>query len=132
MVKAYKKVASQSSSFGTHTGHVYGGSPPDTSSPVAGVTVQLYGDQDEWPESGPKTLLASTTTSGSGAFILGWEQGEQFYPYFHVIEVDPPGTYLIPFRQTFSNQRPGNKTLASSVYISARRESADDSLHKEQ
>ena len=36
----------------TFTGHVYRGQPYDTSTPIAGVTVGLWGDEDEWPEGG--------------------------------------------------------------------------------
>ena len=75
----------------TFTGHVYRGQPYDTSAPVAGVTVGVWGDEDEWPEDGPRELLVSTTTNASGAFSLSWTPGEILYAYLHVIEEDPAG-----------------------------------------
>lgn len=78
----------------TFTGHVYLGSPPDTSTPAGGVTVGAWGDEDEWPEAGfERVLLASTTTNEAGEFTLVWEPGELAFPYHHVIEEDPPGTF---------------------------------------
>jgi hypothetical protein len=78
----------------TFTGNVYQGSPPDTSTPVGGVTVGLWGDEDEWPEAGFESVrLSSTTTDDAGAFSLSWEEGDAHYPYLHVIELDQPGTY---------------------------------------
>jgi hypothetical protein len=77
----------------TFTGHVYEGEPPDTSTPVEEVTVGLWGDEDEWPEAEfEMVLLASTTTDGAGAFLLNWEPDEA-WPYLHVVEADPPGTF---------------------------------------
>lgn len=76
----------------TFTGHVYEGYKPSTSTPLAGVTVGLWGDADEWPEGGSaRVQLATTTTNASGAFTLNWTPGESFYYYLHVIEVDPTG-----------------------------------------
>ena len=76
----------------TFEGHVYRGQPYDTSTPVAGVTVGLWGDEDEWPEGGSaRVFLVNTATNGSGAFSLGWTPGETVYTYLHVIEEDPPG-----------------------------------------
>ena len=78
----------------TFTGNVYQGSPPETDTPAGGVTVGLWGDEDEWPEAGfERVLLTSTTTDDPGAFSLSWEPGDTYYPYLHVIEVDPPGAY---------------------------------------
>jgi len=79
----------------TFTGHVYRGQPYDTSTPVAGVTVGLWGDEDEWPEGGEfvRVPLANTVTNGSGAFSLSWTPSDAFYAYLHVIEEDPAGTY---------------------------------------
>ncbi len=74
-------------------GHVYRGNPPDTSRPVGGVSVELYGDQDEWPESGPRTFLTAAVTNEAGQFRLYWELRGVEYPYYHVIQVDPAGTY---------------------------------------
>jgi hypothetical protein len=76
----------------TFTGHVYEGEPEDTSAPMAGVTVELWGDEDEWPEADfERVRLATTVTDGTGAFTLQWEPAGE-WPYLHVIEVDPPNT----------------------------------------
>ncbi len=78
----------------TFTGNVYQGSLPDTGTPAGGVIVELWGDEDEWPEVGfERVLLASTTTGDAGEFSLSWEEGDSHHPYLHVIEVDPPGAY---------------------------------------
>jgi CSLREA domain-containing protein len=78
----------------TFTGHVYRGEPYDTSTPVGGVTVGLWGDEDEWPEARfSRVLLVNTVTNGSGALSLNWTPGETFYAYLHVVEEDPSGTY---------------------------------------
>ncbi len=76
----------------TFAGHVYQGSPADTSTPVGDVTVGLWGDENEWPEDG-RTLLTETATDGAGEFTLVWEPGELSFPYYHIIEEDPPGTF---------------------------------------
>lgn len=76
--------------FYTFAGHVYLGSPPDTSSPAAGVTVGLWGDDNEWPEDG-RVFLTETGTNDAGEFTLAWEGGEPF-AYYHIIEEDSPGT----------------------------------------
>lgn len=78
----------------TFTGHVYEGEPPDTSRILGGVTVGLWGDEDEWPEAGfERVPLDSTTTNRAGAFTLSWEPVGRDYPYYHVIEEDPPGAF---------------------------------------
>ncbi len=73
------------------TGQIYEGEPPNRQHPMAGVVVQLFGDEDEWPESGPKALLTQTTTNHNGEFVLEWEIHERGFPYYHVTAVDPPG-----------------------------------------
>jgi len=75
----------------TFSGHVYAGEPEDTATPLQGVAVELWGDEDEWPEGGfERVPLATATTDESGAFELTWEPDGD-WPYFHVMEVDPPG-----------------------------------------
>ncbi|MDD4904038.1 MAG: CARDB domain-containing protein [Candidatus Bipolaricaulis sp.] len=73
------------------TGVVYSGAPPDVGHPLPGVTVSLYGDTDEWPENGPRVLLAEAVSSPQGAFSLAWQGPSRLYPYFHVQETDPGG-----------------------------------------
>lgn len=67
------------------SGHVYSGSPPETATPLRGVTVRLYGSNDAnvWT-----TLLATAVTGADGAFTL---QTNQAWPYFHLVEQDPLG-----------------------------------------
>jgi len=67
------------------TGYVYQGNPPDMSNPVGDITVNLYGDDDEWPESGPKTELASTTKNSSHEFSLNSGSGNSNYNDYHVM-----------------------------------------------
>jgi len=77
------------------TGHVYQGNVPDTSNPTAGVTVELFGDVNEWPVDGPKTLLATTTTNALGEFTLSSGSGNSNHNYYHVIETDPAGAISV-------------------------------------
>ncbi len=79
----------------TFTGHVYQGNMPDKSNPAAGVTVELFGDVNEWPVDGPKTLLATTTTNASGQFTLSSGSGNSNHNYYHVIETDPANTISV-------------------------------------
>jgi hypothetical protein len=75
----------------TFTGGVFEGEPPDTSRPLVGINVGLWGDQDEWPEGGvARTFIMSTTTGADGTFSFEWVP-TQAWPYLHVIEIDPPG-----------------------------------------
>ncbi|MFO7742638.1 MAG: DNRLRE domain-containing protein [Anaerolineae bacterium] len=78
----------------TFTGHVYEGEPGDTSTPLEGVTVELWGDEDEWPEGGAdRVLLASDLPTGpDGAFEIAWDRGTP-WPYLHVIETDPADAF---------------------------------------
>lgn len=78
----------------TFTGHVYEGEPEDTSTPLEGVTVELWGDEDEWPEGGAdRVLLASDLPTGSdGAFQIAWDRATA-WPYLHVIETDPTDAF---------------------------------------
>ena len=67
-------------------GHVYRGLWGDTSSPLAGATVFLYGSQSA---ENLGTLLQSKVTSADGWFgLFHWKDA---YPYFHVLEEDPAG-----------------------------------------
>ena len=79
----------------TFTGHVYQGNMPDVSNPAAGVTVELFGDVNEWPVDGPKTLLATTTTNASGQFTLSSGSGNSNHNYYHIIETDPANTISV-------------------------------------
>jgi hypothetical protein len=77
------------------TGHAYRGNKPDATNPTSGVTVELYGDTDEWPTSGKKILLSSTTTNASGEFTLTLASGSTTSNYYHVEETDPTGVYSV-------------------------------------
>lgn len=74
----------------TFAGQVRKGTPM-TGSPLAGVTVQLYGDNDASLFTGPPVLIAETTTAADGSFEITYGPGYD-YTHFHVVEVDPPGT----------------------------------------
>jgi len=77
----------------TFSGHVYEGAPEATDTPLEGVTVGLWGDEDEWPEGGyERVQLSTTNTDGEGAFTLEWDR-EGAWPYLHVVEVDPPESF---------------------------------------
>jgi hypothetical protein len=72
------------------TGHVYAGSPPDMTEPVTGVRVELYGGWGEWAPNNSGSFLTATTTNEWGEFTLLYLPGNVTYPYYHVVEVDPP------------------------------------------
>ena len=69
----------------TFTGHAYRGHKPDTSTPMGGVTVTLYGsnEADVWGDT-----LDSAITDADGFFTL--DAGSQGYTYYHIVETDPP------------------------------------------
>ena len=68
------------------TGNVYRGHEPDTSTPLDGVTVTLYGSNDAnvWGDK-----LDDGITDDNGAYTLSADQ--QVYEYYHIVETDPPG-----------------------------------------
>ncbi len=68
-------------------GSVFQGTPTDTSTPLEGVTVKLYGSQEQDTLG---QLLDSTTTDTSGFFFL---ETDAFLAYYHIIEQDP-ATYI--------------------------------------
>ena len=74
------------------TGHVYAGSPPDRTQPVTGVRIELYGGWGEWAPNNSGSFLTATATNEWGEFALLYLPGNVTYPYYHVVEVDPPDT----------------------------------------
>lgn len=92
----------------TFTGHVYRVTPDSSNTPIAGVTVLLYGDDDAAPKSGNERLLQVATTTPAGVFSLSWSTEvappllagafslsltaviTTNYAYLHLIEVDLP------------------------------------------
>lgn len=74
------------------TGHVYSGSPPDMTQPVTGVRIELYGGRGEWAPNNSGTFLTAAATNEWGEFALLYLPGNVTYPYYHVVEVDPPDT----------------------------------------
>lgn len=67
-------------------GYVYRGQPGDTSSPLSGATVRLYGSQSA---DDVGRFLRSDVTGANGWF--GIYQWRDAYSYFHLFEEDPPG-----------------------------------------
>ena len=68
------------------SGHVYSGNKPDTSSPRAGVQVELYGSQDAGDLG---TLIAIDTTGADGSYMLTiWSEA---YEYFRIRKAAGPG-----------------------------------------
>ncbi|MBN1782251.1 T9SS type A sorting domain-containing protein [bacterium] len=68
-------------------GRVYSGNPGDTSTPVAGVTVSVYGSGSAYPSQGTK--IRSATTNSSGFWAVQVYDDDGFYSYYHIIESDP-------------------------------------------
>jgi uncharacterized repeat protein (TIGR01451 family) len=69
-------------------GFVYLGHKPDTSAPLAGVVVTLYGSHNAqaWGDQ-----LDRAVTAPDGAYLLNG--GPAAYPYYHIVETDPPGLH---------------------------------------
>jgi uncharacterized repeat protein (TIGR01451 family) len=67
------------------SGNVYSGVPADTTTPLKGVTVTLYGSNDanSWG-----TSLSSTTTDANGSYAL---RTEEIWEFYHIIETDLTG-----------------------------------------
>ena len=73
------------------SGHVYKGVPPDKSVSLPGVTLELWGDDNDNPEDSPGDLLVSETANSVGDFFLHSGSMTQPYNYYHIIEIDPDG-----------------------------------------
>ena len=69
-------------------GGVYAGDVGDKSTPLAGVTVSLYGANNPYPDAG--TFLRSTTTDAEGQYDLT-VYDDDYLEYFYIQETDPPG-----------------------------------------
>jgi hypothetical protein len=68
------------------TGHVYVGTPPDTSWAMSGVPVSLYGSDSP---SNLGTLLDSDSTWVGGVYVVNYTGSA--YTYYHIVETDPSG-----------------------------------------
>ncbi|MFO8100796.1 MAG: C1 family peptidase [Dehalococcoidia bacterium] len=68
------------------SGRVYAGQIGDQSHPLQGVSVEVYGANNPYPESG--LFIASTTTDSQGWYELEAPGGFEFY---HIRETDPFG-----------------------------------------
>lgn len=75
----------------TFGGHVYHGEPSRGAASHEGAIVELYGAHGAWQAGDSGNLLARTETGRGGTFSLSWDGGS--FPYFHVVETDPPGTH---------------------------------------
>ena len=71
------------------TGHVYEGTMPDKSKSLAGVTLEIWGDDNDNPEDSPGTRIVSDATNSFGDFYLHTESATQLYNYYHLVEIDP-------------------------------------------
>lgn len=69
-------------------GRVFSGSAGDESTPLDGVTVELYAANNPYPAS--STFLRSTTTDATGWYGLTVYDTD-YYEYFFLREVDPSG-----------------------------------------
>lgn len=67
------------------SGSVYAGSAGDESTPLSGVTVALYGSNNQNVQG---TLMSSTTTDAHGAYSL---TVSSVYEFYSIVETDPPG-----------------------------------------
>lgn len=72
----------------TFSGNVYRGQPGDYSTPLAGVTVAIYGANST---RGWGTWIRETTTNRSGAFSLTVWDDDGAYEYYNIVETDPQG-----------------------------------------
>ncbi|MGV8038738.1 MAG: pre-peptidase C-terminal domain-containing protein [Thermoanaerobaculaceae bacterium] len=70
-------------------GRVYAGPVGDTSTPIAGVTVSLYGGNNPYPDGG--TFMRSTTTDGNGWYRLTYASDDPPFEFFHLRESNLPG-----------------------------------------
>ncbi|MCD6520702.1 MAG: DNRLRE domain-containing protein [Anaerolineae bacterium] len=77
--------ASPTPGMRTFSGRVYEGGFGDTSHPLAGVEVQLWGS---WTAGHPGIYLTRDTTDAQGRFEITYVGS---YPHYSLIEVDPPG-----------------------------------------
>jgi len=73
---------------GTFGGRVYEGDVGDERYPLAGVTVELYGGNDSYPE--PGVWLRSTTTNDEGWYGLDVYDDDVF-EFYHIRETNPRG-----------------------------------------
>ena len=72
----------------TFSGGVYRGQPGDYRTPLAGVTVAIYGANST---RGWGTWIRETTTNRSGAFSLSVSGYDGDYAYYNIVETDPSG-----------------------------------------
>ena len=72
----------------TFSGGVYQGQPGDYTTPLAGVTVAIYGANSTL---GWGTWIRETTTNRSGAFSLSVSGYDGDYAYYNIVETDPLG-----------------------------------------
>lgn len=70
-------------------GYVYAGPVGSESTPLAGVTVSLYGANNPCPVEG--TFMRSTTTNRSGFFRLGYLEDDYRWEFFHIRQTNLPG-----------------------------------------
>lgn len=70
-------------------GYVYAGPVGSESTPLAGVTVSLYGSNNPCPVEG--AFIRSTTTDRSGFFRLGYFEDDPRWEFFAIRQTNLPG-----------------------------------------
>lgn len=82
------RLSVETESVGAFTGRVFEGDAGDTTRPISGVTVSLYGSNDPETEG---TLLQTTSTGPNGRFNLPIGLVNATYEFFSIRSEDLPG-----------------------------------------
>jgi CSLREA domain-containing protein len=75
----------------TFSGHVYDGAPYDTSQPIFGVTIKVYGSNNPASREYYGTYLRETITNRSGYWELDVYDDDGNWEYYHLVETDKAG-----------------------------------------
>ncbi len=85
----FVKVGASPHTLYTLEGRVFAGNVGNETTPVAGVTVSLYGANNSYPD--PGVFIRSAVTDGNGWYGLNIEEGDPAYEFYKIIETDLPG-----------------------------------------
>jgi hypothetical protein len=91
---------------GTFRGSVFAGEVGDTTRPIPGVTVSLYGANSPYPD--PGTHLRSAETDWAGQFALPQLSDDGAFEFFSIREEDPPGYSSTGARSLAGSSRTDN------------------------